>query len=337
MENAKKNNNIVIEIDDLKKWFPISKGLSRIFSSDETFLKAVDGISLTVGKGEIVTLVGESGCGKTTTGRTILKLTDPTSGTIKFNGIDLTSLNNKKIKEFRKKIQMVFQNPFDSVNPRMKVYDILKEPLRIHNITEDEEKIKNNIYDILGLVKLTPPEQYVMKYPSGLSGGELQRVCIARSLILQPEFIVADEPVSMLDMSVRAGILNFFIELRNNYGTSILFITHDLAMASYVGDRMIVMYMGKIFEEGPIESIISNPLNPYTQALMASVPHPDPTREPRRVSLKGEPSSPVNLPLGCRFHPRCLHAMDSCREKEPTLFEIENGHRVACFLYNKET
>ena len=329
------NNSNILEVDKLKKWFSISKGFSISISRKEKFLKAVDDVTFNVKKGEIIALAGESGSGKTTTGRLITRLLDPTSGSIRFEGVDITKLKEKTFKSYRRKMQMIFQNPFDAINPRLSVFDTIKEPLMFHDQIKSPKEQKEKVKELLTFVKLTPPETYLDKFPSSFSGGELQRICIARALILNPEFILADEPVSMLDVSVRAGILNFFTDLRDNFDTSIIFITHDIAMASYVADRMMVMYMGKLMEEGPIELIISNPLNPYTRCLIASVPHPDPTREPTRATLKGEPATPIDPPLGCRFNPRCPNVMSICRKEEPTLRDYGEGHKAACFLYDK--
>jgi peptide/nickel transport system ATP-binding protein len=276
-------------------------------------------------------LAGESGCGKTTTGRTILRLEEPDSGTIRFEGTDITNVSN--LKQYRMKMQIIFQNPYESFNSRLKIYDALREPLKFHKVVKNSGEERENVTKTLELVKLTPPEAYLNKFPSALSGGELQRASIARAMILHPQFLVADEPVSMLDTSVRAGVLNFLRELKTKLGVSILFITHDLAVATYTADRIGIMYLGKLVEDGAVELVVKNPLHPYTQGLIACVPHPDPTKRSRKASLKGEPPSAINPPPGCTFHPRCPYAMEVCSKEVPPSTKVEEDHNVACFLH----
>lgn len=327
---------VIVEVENLKKWFPVRQSfLKSLISKENIFVKAVDGISFNVKKGEIFGLVGESGSGKTTTGRVLARLIEPTGGKVLFKGKDIWNLSNKELKEFRRKVQIIFQDPYESLNPRMTVYDIIAEPLKLLKITESEEETKERVNEILESVELTPPEEFVYRYPHELSGGQRQRVATARAFVSNPEFIIADEPVSMLDVSIRAEILNLMIRLVEKFGTSYLYITHDLALARHMCDRIAVMYLGKIFEIGTTEQVIYEPLNPYTKALIDAVPVPDPTRRRREIVIKGEIPSPINPPSGCRFHTRCpSYIGDICRTKEPPLIDVGKGHYVACHLYS---
>jgi len=328
----------VIKVENLKKWFPVRMGfLQTLMATKKVFLRAVDGIDFEVKKKEIFGLVGESGSGKTTTGRCLLRLTDPTSGKIFFQGKDIVLLSQKRFKPFRRKIQIIFQDPYESLNPRMTILDTLAEPLNVQGLAgegETEEKVRKTLED----VQLVPPEEFLYRYPHELSGGQRQRVATGRGLILEPSFIVADEPVSMLDVSIRAEILDLMLDLIEKYGVSILYITHDLALARHICDRIAVMYLGKIVEKGTAEQIVYEPLHPYTKALLAAVPTPDPTSKRIQVVVKGEIPSPVNPPSGCRFHPRCNVCIgDVCRMKEPPLVDTGNGHSVACHKYSHKT
>jgi len=323
-----------VRVENLKKWFPVRMGFfGSLVSRKELFVHAVDGVSFEVQKGEIFGLAGESGSGKTTTGRVVLRLTDPTSGKILFGDKDITRLRERQLKPFRRKMQMVFQDPYESLNPRMSILDIVAEPLRIHGGLSPRE-IEDKVYKTLDEVELTPPEEFTTRFPHELSGGQRQRVGVARALTLEPEFIVADEPVSMLDVSIRAEVLNLMVDLREKLKVSFLYITHDLALARHTCDKVAIMYLGKIMEKGPIEKLIFEPLHPYTQALIAAVPVPDPSSERINVRIKGEIPSPVNPPSGCRFHTRCQSYIgDICRTIEPQLVEIAKDHCVACHLY----
>lgn len=321
----------VVEVSDLKKWFPVRKGfLQTLLSKKASFVRAVDGISFDMKVKEVFCLAGESGSGKTTTGRLVLKVIDPTSGRIFFKGKDITAFTRKDMKPLRQRMQMVFQDPYESLNPRKTVNDIISEGLRIQKIVNSENEVQERVIKILEDVKLTPPEEFLLRYPHELSGGQRQRVAVARTFVLSPEFVVADEPISMLDVSIRAEILNLFLDLVEKFDVSILYITHDLATARHICHRIAVMYLGKIMEMGTAEEIVHEPLHPYTKALISAVPVPDPKSRRTRSILKGEIPSPINPPSGCRFHTRCPVADEICREKEPELVKVGNEHYVAC-------
>ncbi len=356
----------ILYVKDLKTWFPLRRGIIEVLKGlPRRYVHAVDGISFQIEEGDSFGLAGESGCGKTTTGKTIIRLLDPTSGIIayrprkrllnewaeigyeppvidKYGSIDLAKVPSKYLKPLRKEMQMIFQDPYGSLNPRATIYDILEEPLVIHGIGTREER-----YDLvakaLEAVKLTPPEDFMRRYPHQLSGGQRQRVGIARALILQPRFIVADEPVSMLDVSIRAEILELMMELKKKLGLTYVFITHDLALARYITNKIAIMYLGKIVEMGDTRRVLENPLHPYTKALIAAVPDPDPRNRHilRELPIKGEVPSAVNIPPGCRFRPRCV-AYDNtpkiqkyCQTIEPPLIEVEKNHYVSCWLYGE--
>jgi len=326
-------SEFVVKTENLKKWFPLRQGIfDALRGKPSQYLKAVDGVSFDIRPGEIFCLAGESGCGKTTTGRLMLRLLDPTEGHIFFDGIDITSLEGKELKTFRKKAQIIFQDPYESLSPTMSILDIVTEPLVIHNIGSKNERIE---YAIKALedVALKPAENFLRRYPHELSGGQRQRVAIARAIILKPKFIVADEPVSMLDMSIRAGILKLMLDIRERYKITYLFITHDLAIAKHICDRIAIMYLGKIVEIGSAEQVINSPHHPYTKALVAAIPIPNPLVKVGDVPIRGEVPSPINLPAGCRFHPRCPYAIAICKQVEPNLVEVEHDHMVACHLY----
>jgi len=325
--------NVVIEVNNLVKWFPVRMGFfSTLFSRKQFFVRAVDDISFEVKKGEIFGLAGESGSGKTTTGRLLIKLIDPTSGNILFQGKDITTLTDSDLKPLRRKMQIVFQDPYESLNPRMTINDILSEPLQVQGIGDPSE-VTERVHKILEAIELVPPEEFIYRFPHELSGGQRQRVATGRAFVLDPEFIVADEPVSMLDVSIRAEILNLMTTLVEKTGASFLYITHDLALARHMCDRIAVMYLGKIMERAPAEKIVYEPLHPYTRALISAVPVPDPTTKRSDVVIQGEIPSPINPPPGCRFHTRCPIAdFPLCKEKEPPLNDYGNGHFAACHL-----
>jgi len=325
--------NEIIKAEQLKKYFPVQKSfLEQLLTRKPSYVKAVDNVSFSIKKGEIFTLAGESGCGKTTTGRLIVRLLKPTSGEIHFNDEDITKFKGEKLRLLRRKMQIIFQDPYASLSPRMKLGDAVGHPLEIHELAEGEEK-KKMVLDVLHKVGLTPPEQFVSLFPHQLSGGQRQRAALARSIVLKPEFIVADEPVSMIDVSLRTTIIDLMLDLRKELELTYLFITHDLAVAKYISDRIAIMYLGKIIEMGSKESLFLNPLHPYTQALLSAIPVPNPERKRKMIELSGEVPSAINVPSGCRFHPRCPLARFECIRKEPELVEVERDHSVSCLLY----
>lgn len=327
-------NEISIRVEHLKKFFPVRTGFFKsIISREHLFVHAVDDISFDIKKGEIFGLAGESGSGKTTTGRAILRLVEPTSGKVYFHDQEVTSLPERKFKQYRRKMQIVFQDPYESLNPKMTIFNILAEPLRIQG-TKSSRELEEKVNKVLEDVELIPPQEFTSRFPHELSGGQRQRVATARALILGPEFIVADEPVSMLDVSIRAEVLNLMIDLVEKYQVSFLYITHDLALSRHICNRIAVMYLGKIMEQGDVDRVISEPMHPYTKALISAVPVPDPTSRRTEVVIKGEIPSPINPPSGCIFHTRCpSYIGEICRTKAPSLIKVE-GRLVACHLYS---
>ena len=316
----------LVVVKNLKKYF-VSGGI--LFS--RVYIKAVDDVTFEIYRGETLGLVGESGCGKTTTGRLILRLIRPTAGSVFFDGRDVFKLRGKELKRFRREANMVFQDPYTSLDPRMTVFETIMEPLKIHKIEvpDPEGFVIKLLYEV-GL-----NETHLYRYPHEFSGGQRQRIAIARVLALRPKFIVLDEPTSALDVSVQAQILNMLKELQRKYNLTYLFISHNLGVVRYMSNRIAVMYLGKIVEIGPAREIFGNPQHPYTQALLSSIPIPDPeiARSRKRLRITGEPPSPINPPPGCRFHPRCPYVMDKCRKEEPPMIEVSSNHYVACWLY----
>ena len=323
-----------IKVENLKKHFPARTSILASLRAKETLMvKAVDGISFTITRGSTFGIVGESGSGKTTAGRVILRLVKPTGGSVYFNGKDIFKADKEEMKRLRREMQLIFQDPFESLNPRMTIYEAVVEPLEIHKIGKGDEERRRLVSAALEEVQLVPPEDFLFRFPHELSGGQRQRVAIARALILRPKFIVADEPVSMLDVSIRTEVLNLMLDLQEKLGLTYLFITHDLAIAKYMSSRVGVMYLGKIIEIGDVSDVLDDPDHPYTQALMAAVPVPDAEKKRGDLPIKGETPQPINLPLGCRFNPRCPYAFDRCFKEEPEMFTVEPGHGAACFLY----
>ncbi len=315
----------LVEVTNLKKWFPIRGGiLSRVVAN----VKAVNDVSFAVKKGEVLGLVGESGSGKTTVGRTILRLIEPTEGTISFDGQDITHLPKNQLRTYRRKMQIIFQDPFASLNPRMTVGDIIAEPLVIHNLEGSAQGRSERVAELLQLVGLNP--DHVRRYPHEFSGGQRQRIGIARALAVRPEFIVADEPVSALDVSIQAQVVNLLQDLKEQLGLTILFIAHDLAVVEYISDRVAVMYLGKIMELAPARDLYLKPRHPYTEALLSAIPTPDPTIKRERIVLQGDIPSPINPPSGCVFRTRCRYAIAECANTVPELKEVSPGHFKAC-------
>ena len=325
---AETSENPLVRVEGLKLHFPITRGILR---RQVGAVKAVDGVSFEIYRGETLGMVGESGCGKSTTGRAILKLNRPTGGKVYLDGIDLGDLKGKKLREIRRRMQMIFQDPYASLNPRMTIGRIIGEPLQIFNLVPRKER-KGRVQELMELVGLNP--QFADRYPHEFSGGQRQRVGIARALALQPDFIVCDEPISALDVSIQAQVVNLLEELQERFGLTYLFIAHDLAMVRHISDRVAVMYLGKIVELTDQATLYANPLHPYTQALLSAVPIPDPKIESQRqrTILKGSLPSPSDPPKGCNFCTRCPVAVEHCHEVEPDLREISPGHQVACHL-----
>lgn len=324
------DSEILFEIKNLKKWFPFRTGFISGLSGKKEFVRAVDQISFRINEGEVVCLVGESGSGKTTVARLILRLEDVTGGEIIYKGKDITNLKQSEIRKLRKNMQIVFQNPYESLDPRMTISEIVSEPLRVMKICPRPEIMKK-VVKALEDVGLVPVDEFSRRLPHELSGGQRQRVSIARALIVGPEFIVADEPASMLDANTRIEILNLLEDLQANYKMGILFITHDLAQARYLGHTLIILYLGKIIEKGDIDLVISSPHHPYTKALISNVPIPDPDAKRQRIELEGEIPTAIQLPQGCRFSPRCAHVFEKCLEEEPELL-MKKGRLSACWL-----
>ena len=323
-------SDTLLRVEDLKIYYPVAgSGFGK-----KEFVKAVDGVTFEVKKGEVFGIVGESGCGKSTLGRGVCKLEDLTSGHVYLDGEDITEYNDRRMRSIRKKVQMVFQDPYASLNPRMSVFDIIAEPLLVHHLYQDKADLEKKVLDLLHRVGLD--DYHANRYPHEFSGGQRQRIGIARALAVEPSLIIADEPVSALDVSIQAQVLNLLNELKHDLDLTYIFVAHDLSVVEYISDRVGVMYLGNFVEVGEKEKIYSNPMHPYTQALLSAVPVPDPTAKRERILLEGSIPSAHKPPTGCKFHTRCPKCMECCKTQAPERYEVDDGHYVYCHLYDKE-
>lgn len=329
-EELKPNPEYILEVKNLKKYFPLNR---NFFGKPQTYLRAVDNVSFGVKKGQTIGVVGESGCGKTTLGRTILKLYDSDGGKIWFDGKDLTEIKRNKMNDLRVDIQLVFQDPYSSLPPRMTVGSIISEAVKVHNVVPKEE-VQSYVLKIMEQCGLQP--SYYDRYPHEFSGGQRQRICIARALAVKPKLVICDEPVSALDVSIQAQVINLLKKLQNEMDLTYVFISHDLSVVKYITDQILVMYLGNMMEYGDTDEIFDNPLHPYTKALFSAVPVPNPDAKMERIILSGDIPSPANPPKGCKFHTRCKECMSVCKMLEPKYIEHTKNHFVACHLYNEE-
>ena len=323
-------SDTLLRVEDLKIYYPVAgSGFGK-----KEFVKAVDGVTFEVKKGEVFGIVGESGCGKSTLGRGVCKLENLTSGHVYLDGEDITEYNDRRMRSIRKKVQMVFQDPYASLNPRMSVFDIIAEPLLVHHLYQDKADLEKKVLDLLHRVGLD--DYHANRYPHEFSGGQRQRIGIARALAVEPSLIIADEPVSALDVSIQAQVLNLLNELKHDLDLTYIFVAHDLSVVEYISDRVGVMYLGNFVEVGEKEKIYSNPMHPYTHALLSAVPVPDPTAKRERILLEGSIPSAHKPPTGCKFHTRCPKCMECCKTQAPERYEVDDGHYVYCHLYDKE-
>ncbi len=323
-------SDTLLRVEDLKIYYPVAgSGFGK-----KEFVKAVDGVTFEVKKGEVFGIVGESGCGKSTLGRGVCKLENLTSGHVYLDGEDITEYNDRRMRSIRKKVQMVFQDPYASLNPRMSVFDIIAEPLLVHHLYQDKADLEKKVLDLLHRVGLD--DYHANRYPHEFSGGQRQRIGIARARAVEPSLIIADEPVSALDVSIQAQVLNLLNELKHDLDLTYIFVAHDLSVVEYISDRVGVMYLGDFVEVGEKEKIYSNPMHPYTQALLSAVPVPDPTAKRERILLEGSIPSAHKPPTGCKFHTRCPKCMECCKTQAPERYEVDDGHYVYCHLYDKE-
>ena len=323
-------SDTLLRVEDLKIYYPVA----GIGFGKKEFVKAVDGVTFEVKKGEVFGIVGESGCGKSTLGRGVCKLENLTSGHVYLDGEDITEYNDRRMRSIRKKVQMVFQDPYASLNPRMSVFDIIAEPLLVHHLYQDKADLEKKVLDLLHRVGLD--DYHANRYPHEFSGGQRQRIGIARALAVEPSLIIADEPVSALDVSIQAQVLNLLNELKHDLDLTYIFVAHDLSVVEYISDRVGVMYLGNFVGVGEKEKIYSNPMHPYTQALLSAVPVPDPTAKRERILLEGSIPSAHKPPTGCKFHTRCPKCMECCKTQAPERYEVDDGHYVYCHLYDKE-
>lgn len=326
----KKGSKDILVVNNLKKYFPIG---SAWLEKNKQYVKAVDDVSFTIKDGQTLGVVGESGCGKTTLGRTILRLHSITDGEVLYDGKDIRKLNKKELRNLRPKIQIIFQDPYSSLSPRMTVGEIIGEAVREHKLVPNED-LQDYVMDIMKSCGLQP--YYYSRYPHEFSGGQRQRICVARALALKPDLIVCDEPVSALDVSIQAQVINLLNNLQKEFQITYMFISHDLSVVEYISDEIMVMYLGSVVEHGTKDQVFKNPMHPYTHALMSAIPLPDPEAKRKRIILKGDIPSPINPPKGCKFHTRCSKCMEICKTVTPKFKEYEDGHKVACHLYSQD-